>query len=170
MCVWVWTEKIDGSSDEKAEKGNGDKKPRKKRNVKRKAKGKENQQPWQYPGTKAMWRSEKIVLCRQKPRESADKGGESRTPAMRDGDGEIGNKLRGRNEAREAMHSKNRISEMWHSVASIEVINTNPGTKDLAREMQRIRINDSGNAENRTCFIKPSETRVGREHILLGLV
>ena len=46
MHVWVQSEKIDGSSDEEAGKGNGDaKKPRGKESVKRKEKGKENRRP-----------------------------------------------------------------------------------------------------------------------------
>ena len=42
MCVGVWTEKIDGTSDKKAENAMDAKKPRKKECEEKKAKEKEN--------------------------------------------------------------------------------------------------------------------------------
>ena len=62
---------------------------------------------------------------------------------MRHSDRMSRDEFRGRKKMREAMNSKYGVCEVRSLAASIEVIITNPGTKDLAREAKRVKFNDS---------------------------
>jgi hypothetical protein len=145
-------------------------KPREKGTRKRKQKEKKADDRDNTPGPKRRGGARKTALRRQETRKSADKGGGRRTPAVRNRDGEGGDKLGGRDETREAMDGEDRKGETRGLATSIEVSNTNPGTKDLTRKTQGIDFDDGRHAKSGTCFVKPSETSVRREHILPKLM
>ena len=59
-------------------------------------------------------------------------------PTMRHRNGEIGGEFRRRDEMREAMHGEDGIGKARGFGASIEIIITDPGTKDLARKTKGV--------------------------------
>jgi hypothetical protein len=145
-------------------------KPRGKRTRKEKEREKKTDDHDNTLGPKRRGGARKTALRRQKARKSADKGGGRRTPAMRNGNGESRNKFSGRDKTRKTMDSEDRVGEARSPAASIEISSINPGTKDLARKMQGIDLNDGRHARSGTGFVKPSETSVRREHILPELM
>ena len=110
----------------------------------REGKKKEKKRPTTVtiPWDQATWRSEEGALHREKPRESARQGGGSRAPTMRHRNREIGGEFRGRDKTWETMRGEDRIGEARGFGASIEIIVTDPGTKDLARKMKGVKFNN----------------------------
>ena len=102
--------------------------------------------------------------------EDQEKGGRSRTPMMRDGDGMVRDQFGGRQQTRKTMNGKDRIGETRGLATSIEVVIADPGTKNLARETKRVKFDDGRNDEDKAGFVEPSEADVRREHILPELV
>ena len=65
----------------------------------------------------------------------------------------IGEEFGGRDDGGKAEDTQDRVSEPRGFLASIEIVVINTGSRDLARETERVDFDDSGDAMKRSSLV-----------------